>query len=49
MALSRNGELRIPALLLPHEYFFLREHLPVHLARRNVALVARSLDVCALQ
>ncbi len=45
MALSRDGELRIPALLLPHEYFFLREHLPVHLARRDVALVGRSMDV----
>ena len=45
MALSRDGELRIPALLLPHEYFFLREHLPVHLANRDVYLVGRSLDV----
>lgn len=47
MALSRDGELRIPALLLPHEYFFLREHLPVHLANRDVYLVGRSLDVRA--
>jgi len=34
-ALSRGGELRIPALLLPHEYFFLREHLAVQLLNRG--------------
>ncbi len=42
--LSRGGELRIPALLLPHEYFFLREHMPVHLLQRDVVLVGRSMD-----
>jgi hypothetical protein len=43
-ALSRGGELRMPALLVPHEYFFLREHVPVHLLNRDVLLLARSVD-----
>ena len=43
-ALSRGGELRIPALLLPHEYFFLREHLAVQLLKSDVLLVGRSID-----
>lgn len=43
-ALSRGGELRIPALLLPHEYFFLREHLAVQLLQRDVLSVGRTID-----
>lgn len=42
--LSREGELRIPALLLPHEYHYLRQHLAVHLLQQDVYVVAQMLD-----
>ena len=38
------GELRLAPALFPHEYFFLRHHLAVHLHLRDVHLIAEFVE-----
>lgn len=38
------GELRLMPALFPHEYFFLRAHLPVHIFVRDVHLIAEFVE-----
>jgi len=38
------GELRLDASLFPHEYYFLRNHLEVHIQQRDVHLTAEFVE-----
>ncbi|GLD96027.1 hypothetical protein PINS_up004705 [Pythium insidiosum] len=40
LVLTRFGALKCEPELLPHEYYFLRQHLVVHIVRQDVALVS---------
>lgn len=42
--LNNWGELRLDPALLPHEYYFIREHLPVHIKSRDVHLVGEFVE-----
>ena len=39
-----RGELRLNAELFPHEYFFLREHLPLMLREKDIHLVGEFVE-----
>ncbi|TMW57451.1 hypothetical protein Poli38472_003376 [Pythium oligandrum] len=43
MILTRFGTLRCEPELLPHEYYFLRQHLVYHLVRQDVSTVSEIL------
>ncbi|KAJ0403676.1 hypothetical protein P43SY_003788 [Pythium insidiosum] len=43
LVLTRFGALKCEPELLPHEYYFLRQHLVVHIVRQDVALVSEIL------
>lgn len=44
LTLSNYGTLRLHPAALPHEFFFLREHLPLHMRQGDVHLVGEGVE-----